>query len=129
MENTKVVAVSSLASHALVIANGILLADSFNVLLVEEPGHGPRYYFPRGDVRMDLLTSSATKSTCPYKGEASYWSLGDSDGGDDGGHSDSGYRDFVWSYEKPIDSVAAIAGCMCFYNDRVALSLDGERSE
>lgn len=79
--------------------DGILLADSTNTLELLERGYPPRHYFPREDVRMDLLTVSETTIYCPFKGRAVYFSLGES-------------RDVAWSYEEPIE---AIVGRLAFY--------------
>jgi uncharacterized protein (DUF427 family) len=89
---------------------GIAVADSTNVRLLMEQRHLPVYYFPEIDVRTDLLVPTDKKTTCPHKGEASYWSLkvGDRES-----------RDAVWSYPKPIEGRDDIAGYMAFYWDRV----------
>ena len=76
-----------------------------------------RYYLPREDVRTDLLRPTDLHTTCPFKGEASYWSA------EVGGEV---YNDLVWSYETPIPQAAQIAGLMCFYPDRVELTVDGQ---
>ncbi|MGP9567111.1 DUF427 domain-containing protein [Halomonas sp. AOP5-B2-8] len=83
---------------------GILLADSSNTLELREYGYPPRHYFPREDVRMDLLTVSETTTYCPFKGYAVYFSLGES-------------RDIAWSYEEPIEGMEAIAGRVAFYEE------------
>ncbi|TNH17879.1 DUF427 domain-containing protein [Halomonas sp. BL6] len=82
--------------------DGILLADSTNTLELREHGYPPRHYFPREDVRMDLLTASETITHCPFKGHAVYFSLGER-------------LDIAWSYEKPIEDISAIAGRVAFY--------------
>lgn len=69
--------------------DGILLADSTNTLELREHGYPPRHYFPREDVRMDLLTVSETTTVCPFKGRAVYFSLAES-------------RDIAWSYEERL---------------------------
>jgi uncharacterized protein (DUF427 family) len=57
-------------------------------------------------------------TTCPFKGEASYWSAQ---------VGDEIYEDLVWSYETPITGTEQIAGLMCFYNERVELTIGDER--
>ena len=53
--------------------NGETIADSTNAHLLFETRHLPVYYFPRADVRMDLLTPTDHHTFCPYKAQASYW--------------------------------------------------------
>ena len=65
----------------------------------------------------DLLTATSFRTTCPFKGEASYWSL-DMDGETLDG--------LVWSYEDPIPGSEGISGLLSFYPDRVELTVDGE---
>jgi uncharacterized protein (DUF427 family) len=98
--------------------NGVKLAESDRAVLLEETGLPGRYYLPREDVRTELLRPTSSQSTCPFKGQASYWSV------EVGGQV---HDDLVWSYETPIPGAEGIAGLMCFYNERVDLTVDGER--
>ncbi|WP_085920482.1 DUF427 domain-containing protein [Halomonas sp. CSM-2] len=84
--------------------DGNLLADSTQALELRETGYPPRHYFPREDVRMDLLTLSETTTHCPFKGTTVYFSLGDN-------------KDIAWSYEEPIESMQSIAGMMALYEN------------
>jgi uncharacterized protein (DUF427 family) len=95
-----------------VAVQGVVLADTTRPVLLDETGIATRYYIPRDDVRMDLLRATTFHTQCPFKGEASYWSL------DLGGETHDG---IVWSYEDPIPGAAEIAGHLCFYADRVDL--------
>ena len=61
--------------HVRVVIDGQTVADTRRPHLLFETNHPVRYYIPQEDVRMDLLTPSATTSRCPYKGPASYWSV------------------------------------------------------
>jgi len=83
-------------------------------LRLDETGHSARYYIPREDVRTDLLHPTAQHTTCPYKGQASYWSA-QVDG--------EAYENLVWSYETPIPGAEQIKGLMCFYNERAHLTV------
>lgn len=94
-----------------------VLASTDHPVLLDETGLPTRYYLPREDVRMDLLTATSFHTTCPFKGEASYWSL-DMDGETLDG--------LVWSYEDPIPGSEGISGLLSFYPDRVELTVDGE---
>lgn len=97
-----------------VSVGGQKLASSDRALRLDETGLPARYYLPREDVRTDLLQPTARHTTCPYKGQASYWSA------QVGGEV---YPDLVWSYETPIPAAEQIAGLMCFYNERVELTV------
>src|SRR6202043_1636460 len=55
---------------------GVTIADSSEALQVEETGHGPVYYLPEKDVRLDLMRPTEHHTRCPYKGEACYWTIG-----------------------------------------------------
>ena len=95
--------------HIEVTLDGEKLASSDRALLLEETGAPDRYYLPKEDVRTDLLRPTSTKTTCPYKGEASYWSV------EAGGRI---HDDVVWSYETPIAESEQITGLLCFYTER-----------
>ena len=85
--------------------------------LEREGRYPPVYYLPRQDVRMDLLRRTGHHSHCPYKGDASYWTLrvGDREA-----------ENAVWSYADPFDQVAGIKDYLAFYQDRVdAIQVDG----
>jgi uncharacterized protein (DUF427 family) len=93
-----------------VMVAGETVADSTAVMYMHEKAHVPVYYFPRDDVRMDLLTATDHDSFCPFKGEATYWSIA-VDG--------QVCENTVWSYAAPFDEVAEIKDYLAFYWDRV----------
>jgi len=80
---------------------GETVVDARRPLLLHESGHLPVFYFAAADVRLDLLEASAHTTHCPYKGNASYWSLR---------VGDRVAPDAVWSYEHPFESVPWLAG-------------------
>jgi uncharacterized protein (DUF427 family) len=96
---------------------GELLAATDRPLCLSETGLPDRWYVPREDVRMDLLRATSFETTCPFKGQASYWSA-ELDG--------TTYDGIVWAYEAPIDAASAIAGHLCFYPTRTETTVDGE---
>jgi uncharacterized protein (DUF427 family) len=76
-----------------------------------------RYYLPREDVRMDLLTPADSHTQCPYKGTASYFSA------EVGGET---WADIVWTYPDPVAESARIRDHLCFFNEKVgAIYVDG----
>jgi uncharacterized protein (DUF427 family) len=89
-----------------VVFNGETVADSRRVKLMHEAGLLPVYYFPREDVRMDLLEESDHTTHCPFKGYASYWSAR---------VDDRVAENAVWGYPEPIESCPPISGYLAFY--------------
>jgi uncharacterized protein (DUF427 family) len=103
--------------HVEVHVNGEKVAESDRPVLLEETGLPTRYYLPREHVRADVLVATNSETVCPFKGQASYWSVA---------IGDEVHDDLVWSYESPIPDAEGVAGLMCFYNERVDLVIDGE---
>jgi uncharacterized protein (DUF427 family) len=89
-----------------VMLGGETVADSKRAKLLHETGHLPVYYFPQEDVRMDLLEESDHTTYCPFKGDASYWSVR---------VGNRVVENAVWSYPEPIDSALPLAGYLAFY--------------
>jgi uncharacterized protein (DUF427 family) len=87
-----------------------LIADSRQTLSLREATYPVVRYVPRGDVDMTLLERSAHTTYCPYKGEASYFSI-------PAGGSRS--ENAVWTYETPHPAVPSIKEYLAFYPDRV----------
>jgi uncharacterized protein (DUF427 family) len=104
--------------HIEVTLAGEKLVESDRTVLLDETGLPTRYYFPREDVRTDLLRPTSRQTTCPFKGQASYWSA------EVGGEV---HENLVWSYETPIPQAEEIAGLMCFYTERAELTVDGRQ--
>jgi uncharacterized protein (DUF427 family) len=89
-----------------VVLDGETVADSRRAKLMHEAGLLPVYYFPREDVRMELLEESDHTTHCPFKGDASYWSVR---------VGERLVENAVWGYPEPIDSCPPIAGLAAFY--------------
>jgi len=100
--------------------DGVTVAESSQPRILFETGLPPRYYLPLSDLRRDLLRPSDTRTQCPYKGTAGYWSV------------DTGtrlHKDVVWIYRTPLPESQKIAGMACFYNERVDLYVDGVKQD
>ena len=89
---------------------GKVIADSTRALTLKEADYPPVQYIPREDADMGLLKATTHVTICPYKGEASYFSIAV-----DGRVSENA----VWSYETPYPAMAEIAGHLAFYPSRV----------
>ena len=98
-----------------VTLNGEVLADSRHALEMREGTHGPVYYLPRDDVRMDRFERSSHATDCPFKGEATHYSLA------------GGPENVAWSYEQPYDEMQDIRDRIAFYPKRVdAISVSND---
>lgn len=93
-----------------VVFNGATIADSGNALLMREQNHAPVCYFPQSDVAVRYLQRTDHATHCPYKGDASYWTVSVA------GRTE---ENAAWSYESPYDEVAAIKGYIAFYRGRM----------
>ena len=103
--------------HVQVELDGVLLAETEAPALLFETGLPTRYYIDRTDVLFEHLEPSDTSSVCPYKGVTSqYWSVR---------VGDELHADLAWSYQSPFPAVAAMAGMIAFYNEKVDITLDG----
>jgi uncharacterized protein (DUF427 family) len=95
---------------------GRLLATTDPAMKLDETGLPARYYLPRDDVQMDHLRPTNFHTNCPFKGEASYWSL----------DIDGEIHDIVWSYETPTAQAAEVRGMLSFYPDRTEVTTHGQ---
>jgi uncharacterized protein (DUF427 family) len=89
---------------------GKVVADTTKALSLKEAGYAEVAYVPRADVDMTLLKRTSHSTHCPYKGDASYFSI------EAGGKV---AENAIWSYETPIPDVGEIAGYVAFYPKRV----------
>jgi uncharacterized protein (DUF427 family) len=97
-------------SRVVVTAGGKIIADTRKALTLRETSYPAVQYIPRQDVDMSALSRSEHTTFCPYKGEASYYSI------PAGGIAS---LNAVWTYEIPFEAMAQIKGHVAFYPDRV----------
>lgn len=90
--------------------NGETIADSKRAVLLRETGHLPVYYFPPEDVRQDVLEPTDLHTHCPFKGEASYWTVR---------VGDAVAENAMWGYQDPLPEREDIRGYRAFYWDKV----------
>jgi uncharacterized protein (DUF427 family) len=96
--------------------DGVALAESRRPRLLFETGLPIRYYLPKVDVRLDLLEPSDTVTRCPYKGTTEHF------------HARVGDRlheDVAWVYPTALPESAKIENLICFYDERVDVTVDG----
>ena len=87
------------------VLGGETVIDTTGGMLLYESNIGPVLYVPQEDVRADLLTRTDHTTHCPFKGDATYWSVGDAE-------------NVLWGYEQPIESAAFLLGYVAPYWDR-----------
>jgi uncharacterized protein (DUF427 family) len=97
-------------AHVVVRAGGQVIADTRAALVLREASYKPVLYIPRADANMALLARTQHQTYCPYKGDASYYSI--PGGGERAANA-------VWTYEAPYPAVADIKDHLAFYPDRV----------
>jgi uncharacterized protein (DUF427 family) len=95
-----------------VLYEGHLIADSPRALVLREASYRPAHYIPREDVAMDFLNRTIHSTHCPYKGDASYFSIVRD------GHI---AENAVWSYEDPYPAMTAIKDHLAFYPNQVEI--------
>jgi len=101
------VTVTPFQGRVTVELGGEVIADTRDALELRETGYPPRYYLPRSDVKMDRLVRTDHHTRCPFKGEASYFSIA------------GGAANAIWTYEHPYDEVLPIRERLAFYPEKV----------
>lgn len=89
---------------------GVAVVDSQRAVVLRETRHAPVLYFPKADVRMDLLQPTGYRTHCPFKGDATYWTLA---------VGERVVENAVWAYEEPIAEAAGLADYVAFYRERI----------
>lgn len=93
----------------------VVVASTNEALRLEETGYDPVYYIPRDRVEMSYLVGTDKRTTCPYKGEARYWTISAMGRAGENG---------AWSYETPHQGVKEIAGYIAFAKDAARTEVD-----
>jgi uncharacterized protein (DUF427 family) len=95
-----------------VSAGGVVIADTTHALTLKEASYPAVQYVPRTDANMALLSRSERTTHCPYKGDASYFSV--TAGG-------KALENSIWTYETPFPAMTEITDHLAFYPDRVTI--------
>ena len=108
------ITISPAGRRVLVRFGGEVIADTSDALDLKESTYPVVHYVPRSAVQMDRLIKTAHSTHCPYKGDASYFSIVGKDG--------TRVENAVWSYETPFPAMREIAGYLAFYPNKVEIS-------
>jgi uncharacterized protein (DUF427 family) len=108
------ISIAPTGRHVTVRVNGDVVADTDHAQTLQESTYAPVHYIPITDVNNELLRRTDTATYCPYKGDASYYSVVTAGGTVD---------DAIWNYEEPYEAVSAIAGHVAFYPDKADITV------
>jgi uncharacterized protein (DUF427 family) len=106
------ITISANRKRVRVMAGDTVIADTTHALTLKEASYPAVQYLPRGDARMELLKRTERVTHCPYKGDASYFSIS-ADG--------KTIENAIWTYETPFPAMAEISGYLAFYPDKVRI--------
>jgi uncharacterized protein (DUF427 family) len=109
------ITVAPTGRHVAVRVNGEVVAETDKALTLQESTYPAVQYIPLTDVNRTLLRPTDTATYCPYKGDASYYSVVTAAG--------DTVDDAIWTYEEPYAAVAAIAGHVAFYPNKAEISV------
>jgi uncharacterized protein (DUF427 family) len=108
------ITVAPTGKHVVVKAAGKVIAESDSALTLQESNYPPVQYLPLQDVDADVISPTDHETYCPYKGDASYYSVSTVDGD---------FENVIWTYEQPYDAVADIKDHVAFYPNKVEISV------
>ena len=103
------ITVAPTGKHVVVKAGGKVIAETDSALTLQESNYPPVQYLPLQDVDADVISPTDHETYCPYKGDASYYSLSTADGE---------LENVIWTYEQPYDAVAEIKDHVAFYPNK-----------
>ena len=108
------ITVAPTGKHVVVKAGGKVIAETDSALTLQESNYPPVQYLPLQAVDADVISPTDHETYCPYKGDASYYSLSTPDGE---------LENVIWTYEHPYDAVAEIKDHVAFYPNKVEISV------
>ena len=108
------ITVEPASGRVVVRVGGRIIADTDKALTLREAGYPAVQYVPLADIDHDAIRETETHTYCPYKGDASYYTIATADGE---------LTDAIWTYAQPYAAVADIAGHAAFYADRVEITV------
>jgi uncharacterized protein (DUF427 family) len=114
-DETHPITIRPTGTHVTVRVGGVTIAESDRALSLAEATYPAVQYIPLADIDQDLLRVTPTRTYCPFKGEASYYTLTLPDGRTE--------NDLIWVYNDPYDAVAEIAGHAAFYANRAEITV------
>jgi uncharacterized protein (DUF427 family) len=112
---THPITITPTGQHVSVQVSGEVVAETDSALTLQESTYPAVHYIPLADVRRELLRPTDTETYCPFKGDARYYSVVTS-----GGET---VDDVIWTYEKPYQAVAEIAGHVAFYPNKAKIAV------
>jgi len=110
------ITINPTGARVVVRVNGDVVADTHDALQLQESTYPAVQYIPLKDVVQDRLARTDTRTYCPYKGDARYYSVTTAAG--------DTVDDAIWTYDEPYPAVAAIAGHVAFYPDKADVSVE-----
>jgi uncharacterized protein (DUF427 family) len=108
------ITISPSGNRVRVRLGGVVIAETTDALALKESTYPVVHYVPRSAVQMDRLVKTPHSTHCPYKGDASYFTIVAKDG--------TRVENAVWSYETPFPVMKEIAGYLAFYPNKVEIS-------
>jgi uncharacterized protein (DUF427 family) len=106
------IAITANPKRVRVTADGVVIAETTHALTLKEASYPAVQYVPRADAKMQLLKRSDRVTHCPYKGDASYYSIV---------ANGKALENAIWSYETPFPAMTEISGHLAFYPDKVKI--------
>jgi uncharacterized protein (DUF427 family) len=108
------ITIAPAGKHIRVLAGDLVIADTTQALTLKEASYPAVLYIPRADANHDLIEKTARTTHCPYKGDASYYSI----------HAgDKVLDNAIWTYETPFPAMEEIRDYLAFYPDKVTIEI------